>query len=85
MTPREKALLELKKKIKEQRGRIDPKLLELAGKAASLSHEGKAGKDMVPYDRKTAAKAVELFLRGKKDDRAEFEERLMALIRKKMN
>lgn len=84
MTPREKALLELKEKIREQRERIDPKVLKMAAKAAALSQEGKAGQDMVPYDRETAAKAVELFLRGR-NDRAEFEERLMALIRNKMN
>lgn len=84
MTPREKALLELKRLMKEQKERIDPKLLKMAEKAAALSQEGKTAEDMVPYDRKTAAKAVEIFLRGH-DDRADFEERLMALIRKKTN
>lgn len=64
MNSREKALQELKKLIREQRDRIDPRLLEKAARAIS----GKTGdsKD-VPFDRKSAAKAIDLFLKDHAD------------------
>lgn len=80
MTSREKAIEELKKQMAEQRQRLDPRLLEIAGKAAALKQEGRAKKNMVPYDRDRAAEAVSLFLQGH-DDRHNFEQRLKALLK----
>lgn len=81
MSSRDKALEILKKQMQVQKERLDPKLLQIAGKAAALKQEGKAQKDMVPYDREAAAKAVQLFLKNH-DDRADFEQRLLAMLRK---
>ncbi|MBL8711845.1 MAG: hypothetical protein JNM12_03015 [Alphaproteobacteria bacterium] len=81
MSSRDKALEILKKQMQAQKARLDPKLLQIAGKAAALKQEGKAQKDMVPYDREAAAKAVQLFLKNH-DDRADFEQRLLAMLRK---
>lgn len=80
MTRREKALEELKKQIRAQKSRLDPRLLKMAEKAAALRHEGKEGRDMVAYDRKSAARAVEIFL-SRHGDRANFEQRLLALLK----
>ncbi len=81
MSSRDKALEILKKQMQVQKERLDPKLLQIAGKAAALKQEGKAQKDMVPYDREAAAKAVQLFLKNH-DDRADFEQRLLAMLRR---
>jgi hypothetical protein len=81
MSSRDKALEILKKQMQVQKERLDPKLLQIAGKAAALKQEGKAQKDMVPYDREAAAKAVQLFLKNH-GDRADFEQRLLAMLRK---
>jgi hypothetical protein len=81
MSSRDEALEILKKQMQVQKERLDPKLLQIAGKAAALKQEGKAQKNMVPYDREAAAKAVQLFLKNH-DDRADFEQRLLAMLRK---
>ncbi len=81
MSSRDEALEILKKQMQVQKERLDPKLLQIAGKAAALKKEGKAQKNMVPYDREAAAKAVQLFLKNH-DDRADFEQRLLAMLRK---
>ncbi|MCC7038662.1 MAG: hypothetical protein IT560_15345 [Alphaproteobacteria bacterium] len=81
MSSRDEALEILKKQMQAQKQRLDPKLLQIAGRAAALKQEGKAQKNMVPYDREAAAKAVQLFLKNH-DDRADFEQRLLAMLRK---
>ncbi len=81
MSSRDKALEILKKQMQVQKERLDPKLLQIASKAAALKQEGKAQKDMVPYDREAAAKAVQLFLKNH-DDRDDFEQRLLAMLRR---
>ncbi|MDF3025549.1 MAG: hypothetical protein K0R10_2910 [Alphaproteobacteria bacterium] len=84
MSSRDKALEILKKQMQVQKERLDPKLLEIAGKAAALKQEGKAQKNMVPYDREAAAKAVQLFLKNH-EDRGAFEQQLLALLRKQQH
>jgi len=79
MGSREKAIEELKKQMARQRERIDPKLLQAAQKAATLKQEGRAKKDMVPYDREAAAEAVARFLHSHADK--DFEQRLRALLK----
>ena len=81
MTSREKALNELKRRIEEQKARVDPKLLKLAEKAA-LS--GAKSGETTPYDRAAAVEAVEIFLEEHKD-RKGFERRLAELIFKSRN
>lgn len=82
MGSREKAIEELKKQMQVQKKRLDPKLLEIAQKAAALKQEGRAQKDMVPYDREAAAAAVALFLQNH-EDRPNFEQRLKALLKER--
>ena len=65
MTNREKALEELKRRIEEQKARVDPELLKRAAETAQSRMRGRD--DRVPYDRKAAIKAVELFLRSHPD------------------
>lgn len=79
-TRRDIALAELKKRIAEQRARLDPKLLRMAEKAALSAGAG----EKVPYDRESAVRAVELFLTGH-DDRDAFERRLRDLLAKNRN
>lgn len=79
MGTRDKAIEELKKQMALQKERIDPKLLQAARKAANLKQEGRAKKDMVPYDREAAADAVALFLHNHADK--DFEQRLRALLK----
>ncbi len=76
MNSREKALEELKRHIEEQRARVDPEVLKQAAEAAQsqLASQGAS----VPYDRKAAAKAVELFLKSHRDPKDL--ERLIAAI-----
>ena len=81
MPDRKKAIDELKRQIEAQKARLDPKLLEMAGKAAALSQRDPAKKDMVPYDREAAAAVVRLFLQNH-GDRQKFEQRLSALLKK---
>jgi hypothetical protein len=78
MTTREKALAELKRQIKEQRARLDPKLLKMAEIAAKTV---KMEDNSVPYDRESASKAVEMFLAGHADSKG-FRQKLLEMIRK---
>ncbi len=84
MSSRDKALEILKKQMAVQKQRLDPKLLQIAEKAASLKQEGRAQKDMVPYDREAAARAVQLFLKNH-EDRGAFEQQLLDLLRKQQH
>jgi hypothetical protein len=76
MNDREKALEELKRHIKEQKARVDPEVLKRAEEAARARMP--SGGTSVPYDRESAAKAVELFLRSHPDPKDL--ERLIAAI-----
>lgn len=77
------ALERLKQQIAEQRSRLDPKLLELAQKAALLSQKPAESRaeDSVPYDRAAAAEAIRLFLTQHPDAKA-FEAALMDMLRR---
>lgn len=79
MTRREEAIAKLKELIAEQRGRIDPKVLKEAQRAATIKQEGRAQKDLVPYDREAAAAAVALFLRDH-DGEGDFTRKLQAML-----
>ena len=94
MTQKRRDALEiLKKQIREQRARIDPKVLKAAEDAVKKREKAMnnppgdppADKDgKVPYDKQAAAKAVALFLRDHADGKG-FEKRLMDMIRKSLN
>ncbi|MDP2205714.1 MAG: hypothetical protein Q8K65_05350 [Alphaproteobacteria bacterium] len=78
---REAALSKLRQQIKEQRARLDPRVLELAAQAAALSQKPGGGKEsMVPYDRVAAAEAVRLFLQSHPDADG-FEKELLTLLK----
>ena len=81
MDSREKALEELKRRIEEQKARVDPRLLRLAEKAARA---GVQDGETRPYDRAAAVRAVEIFLEEHRD-RKGFERKLAALIFKSRN
>jgi hypothetical protein len=81
MNSREKALEELKRRIEEQKARIDPRLLRQAEKAA-LS--GAKAPQAAAYDRTTAIRAIEIFLE-EHGDREGFERRLAEFIFKNRN
>jgi hypothetical protein len=76
MNNREKALEELKRRIEEQKARVDPEVLRRAAEVAE-SHMQRHDSS-VPYDRKAAIKAVELFLKSHRDPKDI--ERLIAAI-----
>lgn len=84
MNKREKALEELKRRIREQKARIDPLVLKLA-QSAALSRVPDATVDIpvatVPFDRDAAAHIVALFVKGQHNPR-EFERRLAAFLMK---
>lgn len=86
MDKRQKALDALKEQIRQQREKLDPKLLKMAELAirGRLPDSGAAGSvpaGTVPYDQKTAAAAVEAFLKNHPDAKG-FRARLLELIRK---
>lgn len=84
MSTRDKALEDLKAQIREQRTRLDPKLLAMAEQAvrdAMGGGKGAPGKDGIPYDRKAAEQAIETFLKNH-PDAAGFRARLLEMIRK---
>lgn len=81
MNSREKALEELKRRIEEQKARVDPMLLKRAERAAM---SGVKDGPTAPYDRAAAVRAIEIFL-GEHRDRAGFERRLAELIFKNRN
>lgn len=57
----------LQRLMREKRAELDPRLLALARKAAERAH---GIGDTVPYDKKSAEKAIGLFLDANKDFRA---------------
>ena len=63
MDKRQKAIEEIKKKMQEQRARLNPDVLAYAQKAAARPQK----QATVPYDKDAAQKAVELFLRDHKN------------------
>ena len=80
MDKRQKALDALKEQIRQQRERLDPKLLKMAEQAVRGAMPG-AAKSAIPYDRETAAAAVETFLKNHPDAKG-FRAKLLELIRK---
>ncbi len=79
---REKEIAEIKRMIREQRAKLDPKVLALAERAAKLSQNSPLNEDKnIPYDRANATKAIEAFLKGHKDAKA-FQTQLFALLKK---
>jgi hypothetical protein len=74
---RQKAIEELQKQIREQRGRLDPKVLKIAEEALQAAQSGQ--ESHVAYDRKSATAAVELFLTGHKDADG-FKRRLLEML-----
>lgn len=82
MDSREKALQELKKRIREQKARVDPRLLKLAEQAALSRARPESAS--VPYDREAAEKAIAFFLETH-EDRKGFEHRLVEFIMKNRN
>lgn len=88
MNDRDRALNELKRRISEQKARVDPRLLALAEKAVRrhLPEDAPAAvlagpATPVPFDRKSSAKAVELFLRCHADPKG-FQRRLAEFVQK---
>ena len=81
MSRREEALQKLRAQIAEQRARLDPKVLRAAERAAALAQNPeKTARDMVPYDRDSAAEAIRLFL-DSHDDQAAFQAKLLQLLK----
>lgn len=76
---RQRALDELKRLMKDQRGRLDPAVLARA--AAALSGGPAPAPATVPYDRAAATKAIEIFMATHKD-KADFKARLFSFIQK---
>lgn len=72
MDAREKAIAELKRRMAEQRARIDPEVLKKAQKAAAQTQKPPAQRkaDMVPFDREAAALVVKKFLENHDDPEA---------------
>lgn len=81
MDKRQKALDALKEQIRQQREKLDPRLLKMAEKAIQGMLSGAGGNGSVPYDQKTAAAAVETFLKNHPDAKR-FRAKLLDLIRK---
>ncbi|MFH1157769.1 MAG: hypothetical protein V1721_02630 [Pseudomonadota bacterium] len=85
MNSREKAIEDLKKQIRLGRERLGPEgireLEKLARNIVKPRPTGALPAGMVPYDKKAAAKAFELFLKNHGDPE-EFEKRLREMIRK---
>ena len=71
----------LKALIRKERARLDPAVIERAAKAARTPAGKGTAAELVPYDRKSAARAVEIFLKDH-PDAARFEEGLAAFLRK---
>jgi hypothetical protein len=84
---RDKIIEELKELIRQQRQKIDPRLLKMAedaihgrGKSTTAQNPPKpAGTE--PYDRDAAAKTVALFLQKHKDASG-FQKKMLDFIRK---
>lgn len=84
MDNRQKALDELKRRIKEQKARIDPRLLKLAESAAMGGAPApgiSVSAATVPFDRDAAARIVALFVKGHQSPR-DFECRLAEFVLK---
>jgi len=85
MNSRDKAIAELRKQMAEAKARLGPeKMRELEALAKRMnppSASAPAEKDSVPYDRKTATKAIELFLQGHENP-GRLKTLLLALLKK---
>jgi len=86
MSSREKAIAELKKQIRLGRERLGPEGIKELEKLAKGLRKPKpeapaAPPGAVPYDRESALKAFEIFLKNHGDPK-EFEKRLLALLKK---
>lgn len=83
MDDKEKAIEDLKKRLREQKARINPEILASAVAAAKNKMEKPAPEeaDTVPYDKEAAGKAVELFLRSH-SNAAEFRKKLLLFLKK---
>ena len=86
MDKRQKAIEELKKQIQIQRERLGPEgikeLENLAkGMQGKIKRKPELPPGMVPYDKASAMKAFELFLKNHGDPK-EFERRLLDMIKK---
>jgi hypothetical protein len=77
-TPKDKALQILKEQIKKTKAQIEPAVLKKAKDAL----EGKPrSEESEPYNKKNAAEAIALFLKGA----PEAKKKIMALLRKELN
>lgn len=82
MDSRQKAIEELKKQIKLGRERLGPEGIKQLQNIAKTTQKPKpVSPDMVPYDRKSALKAFEMFLKNHGNPK-EFERRLREMISK---
>ena len=88
MDSRQKAIEELKKQTRLARERLGPEGLKELKKLAKGIQKPKPKpktpaipEGMIPYDKKAAAKALEIFLKNHGDPR-EFEKRLRELLKK---
>lgn len=72
---------QLKALIRKERARLDPAVLERAAEAARAPASKSAAGEFVPYDRKSAARAIEIFLKDH-PDAAGFRKGLEAFLRK---
>lgn len=85
MSSREEALKKLRAQIAAQRARLDPKVLRAAERAAALAQNPEKNADnMVPYDRDSAAEAIRLFLEAH-EEQAEFQARLLQLLKQQQH
>lgn len=80
---RQKEIDAIHKMIREQRARLDPEVLAIAERIAKLSQNiplGNSGN--IPYNRDSATKAIELFLKSHSNAK-EFQTKLFALLKAK--
>lgn len=85
MSSREEALEKLRAQIAAQREKLDPKVLKAAQRAAEIAQNPQKSPDsLIPYDRESAAEAIRLFL-DTHEDSADFEKKLLALLKQQQN
>lgn len=82
MTPRQKAIEELQKQIKLGRERLGPDgVRQLEKLAKGIQKPKPAAPSTVPYDKKAAAKALEIFLKNHSNAK-DFEKKLLEFLKK---
>lgn len=85
MDKRQKALDALKEQIRRQRAEIDPAVLQKAQKAAESKNSDPILKpETVTYDKKSAQKAIEIFL-SDHADQEKFVKQLSLFLEKNKN